>query len=173
MNNYLRISVLASLASVSLVFAETTEFRTPQRLTRGEMHWPLKPVEEAWWYDKADTEEREINHWSIDAWAGYYGISAGQAFFKPNGGITTETASLSALWFGTDSFRGIDVFAAYPGPAALMESNPFLGFATHFTNIYAIVKKAQFLAYALCVPGVVMTCGIRVFAFHCQSRRLI
>ena len=129
MNKYLRISVLASCASVALVFAETTEFRTPQRLTRGEMHWPLKPVEEAWWYDKADTEDREINHWSIDAWAGYYGVSAGEAFVKPNGGITTDTASLSALWFGRDSFRGVDVLAGNPGPVVLTQINPFLGFS--------------------------------------------
>lgn len=129
MNKYLRISVLTSLASASLALGTTTEFRTPQRLIRGEMHWPLKPVEEAWWYDKMDTEDREIDNWSIDAWAGYYGINAGAAFFKPNGGITTDTASLSALWFGTESFRGIDLLAAQPSPQQLMDSNPFLGFA--------------------------------------------
>lgn len=129
MNKYLRISVLASLAGASLAFAETTEFRTPQRLTRGEMHWPLKPVEKSWWYDTMETEERECTPWSVDVWAGYYGVSAGEAFFKPQGGITTDTASLSTLWFGTDSFRGIDVLAGNPGPEVLMQINPFLGFA--------------------------------------------
>lgn len=129
MNKYLRISVLASMASVALVVAETTEFRTPQRLTRGEMHWPLKPVEKSWWYDTMETEEREVNSWSVDVWAGYYGVSAGEAFFKPQGGITTDTAPLSTLWFGTDSFRGIDVLAATPSAQTLVTINPFLGFA--------------------------------------------
>jgi hypothetical protein len=129
MKNYVRISVLLSCASAALVFAETTEFRTPQRLTRGEMHWPLKPVEEAWWYDKADTEERDIDNKSVDVWAAYYGICAGEAFFKPGGGITTDTASLSALWFGKDTFRGQEVLAGNPTPAQLMQFNVFLGFA--------------------------------------------
>lgn len=129
MNKIIRISVLLSGASAALVFAETTEFRTPQRLVRGEMHWPLKPVEEAWWYDKADTENREIDNKSVDVWAGYYGISAGEAFFKPNGGITTDTASLSALWFGKDTFRGQDVLAGKPSSQQLMQFNPFFGFA--------------------------------------------
>ncbi len=129
MNRFLRIVVLTGLASAPLAFGETTEFRTPQRLIRGEMHWPLKPVEEAWWYDRMDTQEREVTGWSVDAWAGYYGMNAGSAFFKPNGGITTDTASLSTLWFGTDSFVGIDVLSANPGAAVLTTVNPFLGFA--------------------------------------------
>ena len=129
MNKYVRISVLVGLASTSLILAETTEFRTPQRLTRGEMHWPLKPIEKTWWYDQMDTEECENkNHW-VDVWAGYYGITASEAFFKPNGGITTQTSSLSALWFGTDTFVGQDILAIVPEPGTLMSSNPFLGFA--------------------------------------------
>lgn len=131
MNTYLRIALLASIATVPLAFGNTTEFRTPQRLTRGEMHWPLKPVEKTWWYDTLDTEDRVENHWSVDTWAGMYGINAGEAFFNgKKGGITTDTAPLSTLWFGTDSFRGEQVFV--PGsltPQVLTNVNPFLGFA--------------------------------------------
>jgi hypothetical protein len=131
MKTYLRIALLVSFASVPLAFGNTTEFRTPQRLTRGEMHWPLKPVEKTWWYDVLDTEDREENNWSINTWAGYYGINAGQAFIKNRGcGITTETAPLSELWFGTDSFRGEQVFVnGILTPEQLITSNPFLGFA--------------------------------------------
>jgi hypothetical protein len=132
MKIYLRIALLVSLTGMPLAFGNTTEFRTPQRLTRGEMHWPLKPVEKTWWYDVMDTtQEREETNWSINTWAGLYSINAGEAFFNgKKGGITTETAPLSTLWFGTNSFRGEQVFV--PGsltPAALLKINPFLGFA--------------------------------------------
>lgn len=106
-----QLYILASLlgAGSSIIVATTSEFRSPLRLIRGVMHSYLSPVYEAFWFDQMP-ECRTPSHWYVDVWGAGYSRTACEAFFDPCGGNTTKTTSLSALFFGAESFTAQQVF---------------------------------------------------------------
>jgi len=124
--------LLTTIASNTMLFALTSEFRSPLRLIRGVMHSPLEPVGDAWWYDDMPECDRDPC-WNIEAWAGGYYRAADRAFFKPCNGNTTQTTSLSTLFFGAESFTGQQLFVNSTVPSnSLASVTPYLGFAQIF-----------------------------------------
>ncbi len=129
MKTVLRIAALLSIVSCQLTHTATSEFRSPNRLVRGVMHFPLPTIENTFWYDDMP-DEHENCRFHVDTWAAAYSMFAGSAYDPCACGSTTDTSSLSRLWFGKDSFRGEEIFAGGTlSPEVLTQTNPFLGFA--------------------------------------------
>lgn len=136
----IRIAALCSVVSGSIIHA-TAEFRSPLILRRGEMHFRLpEPLEEkTWWYDAvtADVEGCKERCSIVDFWAGAYSRWADRSFFKDeidcegelSNGTTRKTTSLSQLWFGQESFKGVDAFPGDTPSTELLATNPVLNFA--------------------------------------------
>jgi len=131
MKRLLRAVMLLSVVGGNCVFANSSEFRSPRRLTRGVMHYPLANIENAWWYDEMPKQADECRSWQLETWAAGWRMVADAAFDARESGSTTKTTSLSQLWFGDDVFRGEQIFAGgiINDPQLLMQTNPFLGFA--------------------------------------------
>jgi hypothetical protein len=154
----IRIVALCSVVSGGMTHA-TAEFRTPIILERGEMHFRLpEPLEETWWFDPVTENVPGCNRWCgavWDFWAGAYSRWADRAFFKAkerdcdclfsdvddrlnncddDHGTTRKTVGLSQLFFGRESFRGVDAFAEGEASTELLVSNPVLNFARIFPD---------------------------------------
>jgi len=156
----MRIAVLCSVVSGGIVHA-TAEFRSPIILERGEMHFRLAPLQETWWYDAVTADvpgcRGELCGGVVDFWAGAYSRWADRAFFKDNDeincdsdchngirrfndncdrnqGTTRKTTGLSQLFFGRESFRGIDAFPGDQATQELLVDSPVLSFARIFPN---------------------------------------
>lgn len=124
------VMLLSLVASIDML-ANSSEFRSPRRVIRGVMHYPLAPVEDAWWYETMpDTGECEKT-WQLETWGAAWRMLATEAFDPCADGSTSHTTSLSSLWFGKDTFRGEEIFAGgrIDDATLLTPTNPFLGFA--------------------------------------------
>lgn len=133
-----RIALAMIMVSSDILFAATSQFRTPLTfLKRGYIHYPLDYVDHAWWFDPMELH-RSDTPWYVESFKGLYGRSASQSFFNecdPCGDkVTHKTVSLSTLWFGKEAFRGEEVF---PGgmlpppcdPALQKKENIALGYS--------------------------------------------
>ena len=152
----IRIAVLCSIVSGGMVHA-TAEFRSPIILERGEMHFRLpEPLEETWWYDAVTADVESCRGWCgvWDFWAGAYSRWADRSFFKAKDidcdggcnfnnphfrcdndhGTTKHTVGLSQLWFGQESFRGVDAFPGDVASTELLTTAPVLNFARIFPD---------------------------------------
>lgn len=113
-----KIVALLSVTTFGSLCA-TTEFRSPLSVHdgygHGYMHYPLDPIGDRGWH--------------IDLWGAGYTRCSSEAFIDDCDGDsnTTKTKTLSALWFGKDSFKGEEAFASGMLTAS---GNPWLSFAT-------------------------------------------
>lgn len=119
-----RIALAMIVLSSDILFAATSQFRTPLTfLKRGYVHYPLDYVDHAWWFDMMELHRKDTP-WYVDSFKGLYARSASQSFFDecdPCGDkVTHKTVSLSTLWFGKEAFRGEEVFPGgmLPGPCS-------------------------------------------------------
>jgi hypothetical protein len=146
------IVLLGALCGGSL--HATFQFRSPLSLEdRGYMHWLLAPADQAWWYDMMPSEKTNTP-WNIHMWGAGYIRDASRAFAKHEScagecpaifcrdKVTRDTASLSQLFFGQNSFVGEQAFpgGTFAGTSAALQElvngiNPFLEFARISPNL--------------------------------------
>lgn len=130
-NRVLGLAALASMVGCSLL--ATTELRTPLSLVKdfGPFHYRLNPINE------------ECLNWDI--FGALYYRRADRGFASTDKFSTRDTVSLAKLFFGQESFVGIDSFA-HPenSPCPVVLGNPFMSFAAinpvfHYTEKGAVL----------------------------------
>lgn len=130
-NRVLKLVALMSIAGSSALLA-TTELRTPLSLVRdfGPFHYPLDPVDD------------DCLNWDI--FGALYYRRADRGFADTDKFSSRDTVSLAQLFFGRESFVGVDSFAMLPNtPCPVVLGNPFMSFATinpvfHYTEKGAV-----------------------------------
>lgn len=129
--------MLLTLVSSSGVFGYPFEFRSPLTYDRPQQHWPLYPVQQAFWFPWMQ-DGREDESWQIQSWVTTYARSAQDAFWNPEKNKnTTKTASLSTLFFGKESFRVEEAFVngMIQNPSPLLAANPAIAFSHIFPHL--------------------------------------
>lgn len=140
------IVALGIVCSVALQ-ATTSQFRSPLSLERGPMHLELlDDFKTTAWFcaDQAETCCQPL--WcdiELQAWTGAYYRSADRSFFVPGcpNKISRKTASLSALFFGAESFTASQ---AFPGGAIVCQGINELPIPTNsvvFLNFAALTPR--------------------------------
>lgn len=138
----IRISLVVGLLGfvAGTIQATTTQFRSPLMLDRGPIHYQLPYLPHVWWFDDVPSDRQDgcMEKWFVNNWTGLYGRSATKSFYKaPCDGddtcksnpVTRQTASLAQLFFGSEAFRGADVFANSVLPPQTTMENVYLGFS--------------------------------------------
>ena len=160
----IRVAALCSVVSGGMVHA-TAEFRSPIILERGEMHFrlPEPMAEKTWWYDAvtADVEGCRERCCVWDFWTGAYSRWADRSFFKDKldcdgdqkNGTTKDTVGLSQLWFGQESFRGVDAFPGDVASNELLKTAPVLNFARIFPDFTYSEQGVYWGLYTRCDFG--------------------
>jgi len=126
-------AVLSVLCAVTLN-ATTSQFRSPLSLERGPIHVYLDNAHDSWWASGACMQQMDCEPLPcgimLEPWVGAYDRRACKSFVNCNpcsNGMTRNTSSLSALFFGATSFTGAQ---AFPGSTVPIGNNPALIFST-------------------------------------------
>jgi len=107
------------------------EFRSPLSFQRPQAHWPLYPVQQAFWFPWMP-DGRDDESWQIQSWVTTYTRSAENAFFNPEKNKNTrKTASLAVLFFGKETFTVEEAFVngTIPTLSTILSENPALAFS--------------------------------------------
>jgi hypothetical protein len=131
------IVVLMSVLGVSTLTATLNNQRPPDDSRWGYIHWPLKPIEDTWWFAAMGAEDDGCD-WLLQKWASVYSRTAGKAFFDvthPNSN-TIQKTSLAQIVFGSSSFTAsqASVGGVVNNPVLLAQTDPLLGSAALTPN---------------------------------------
>jgi hypothetical protein len=75
------------------------------------MHFHLKDVTDAWWFEDMPMERSEKAKWcDLQFWSAGFARIGCESYFNCDGGTTTDRASLSTLFFGKEGFRAEQFF---------------------------------------------------------------
>lgn len=126
--------MLLTLVSSSGIFGYGFEFRSPLSYQRPQAHWPLYPVQQAFWFPWMP-DGRDDESWQIQSWITTYTRSAENAYWNPEKNKnTTKIASLAVLFFGKETFTVEEAFVngIVTTPSNILAQNPAIAFS-HIT----------------------------------------
>lgn len=126
------LAVLSVLLFAGNALATVHRFLSPLTVRRGPMHFPLKHVQDAWWFEDMPMERPEKVKWcDFEFWSAGFARFGCESYFDCDGGSTTDRSSLSTLFFGKEGFRAEEFFVGgvVDDPALLSRKNFFVGTA--------------------------------------------